>query len=377
MAKSSQIAKLLITALQNEIILDIDIRNRIYHDNKFSNLPNYKLMKQVSLKSKLKFLYWPFIWASFFIIPFRTVLLAICSFLIRVVYKKKITQNGLHVIATTVNNKKIICEALNLSNITYCDIDYNIFNYKTLSKSLSIKELYTSFKACLCLYWLIIWHNKKQMFDLVLHSYDATILIMLINYIQNNPDQSFITDDHYQRWAYILSNTSTKVYIVQHGFIDGNLNFKNKFGNVTLLFVKHKSFIPIFEKYFKIEKSETYLSTTNLIETPFSKNAVLLASSYPTIDMEIAFLKELRKTCTCPVIIKLHPNHAYDDRKDVLLSYATYISKSTENLYCKVFISYNSFLEYDYKSQNIITYSLKENGLEQVLIDVRTDIMCD
>jgi hypothetical protein len=356
----------LFKALENEIELDLNIRKKFFSNSCFKSLPNGKLMKQVAWKAKLKFFYWPFIFILILIIPVRNLFLSIFTFLL--FPRKKIFEQKSHVyvFATSKSNKSIISDALK-SNFLIdkkSKIDFDFLSIRRLSKELNTRELFNAFRSFAYLYYLFLKQPRRRMLELILHSFDSFKLILLLHFIEKRPDDVFVTEDHYQRWAFLISNHTKNLYIVQHGFLDLKIEFKHSFGSIRWLFLRDVKFLECFEQYYKVHNFKVFSLTSDFISLDISDSAILLASSYPSIDVEIEFLKELKKNCCNPIIIKLHPNHDYDARKDILLSYATIISGKDQNILSKYFISYNSFLEYAYKQNNVYSYSLEKLGIE-------------
>jgi hypothetical protein len=62
------------------------------------------------------------------------------------------------------------------------------------------------------------------------------------------------------------------------------------------------------------------------------------------------------------VIVKFHPAHVYDSRKQILAAMADRVCTDDEHPACRVFVSHSSFMEFDYRSRDIQTFSIARDG---------------
>lgn len=370
----ASVASYLLKALQNERCLDVHFRSNSGNSYILNKLPNYKLMKQVALYSRFGRFYFIFIFASLIVIPIIILLQFIFAVLVSITTKKTVEANPVHIIAQTNTNFDFIkaryVDELGCNQVSFVS---DICSLKGLSSRLDVVTLLAAFAGCVVLYLLILRGKSGEKMDLLLHCRDAFILSMLIYYVSKTPQADFVTDCHYQRWVFLLSNLSDKLSVVQHGFIDPDINFINSFGAINTLYVYDYSFKKSFDKYFFVADCKLYKSNLMLMPNQFSLNSVFLASSFPAIDKEIELLDIMKKQTTAYIMIKLHPRHSYDAKKDKLLSYASYICRDDEFPECRAFVSYNSFLEYDYKLCGVSTFSIAKNGVNgtaQSLIDL-------
>jgi len=139
---------------------------------------------------------------------------------------------------------------------------------------------------------------------------------------------------------------------------------------VHTLYVRHSDFEAEFARFFVIGHAVTFTPAFDFVVTPAGGDAILLASSFPTVDDEIALLTQLREQTDVPVIIKFHPAHHYDARKSRLASLATHVSEHCHPA-CRIFVSHSSFMEYDYRTAAAATISIRRSGgVENAVKDI-------
>jgi hypothetical protein len=185
---------------------------------------------------------------------------------------------------------------------------------------------------------------------------------MLTVYILDNPDVVVLTEDHYQRFAFIISNLKCKIFvIVQHGFIDDSIKFPKKFGKIDHLFLRDINFLKSFETYYKVDNysillrnNASFFSNKNVVASCF------LASSSPFVDSEIKFANLFKSKYNFKLIVKKHPRHIYNREKLNTLFSLTDEEWTDEFSYPNscLFISHSSFLEFDYISAGSYTFKL-------------------
>lgn len=331
-------------------------------------------MKQVALYNRLGRFYSIFIFASLIIMPINILLQFIIAIIVSITTKTADEVHPVHIIAQTNTDFDVIKlrydDGFSYKKVSF---HYDICSLKGLSSRLDVVTIFAALSSCVRLYLLILRGKHSERLDLLLHCRDAFILSMLIYYVVKTPQADFVTDCHYQRWVFLLSNLSNKLTVVQHGFIDPDIKFINSFGTISELYVYDYSFKNSFDKYFSVADCKLYESKLILQPNQFSSNSVFLASSFLAIDTEIELLDIIKKQTTASIIVKLHPRHSYDARKDKLLSYASYVCRDDEFPECRVFVSYNSFLEYDYKLCGVLTFSIANSGFNDIsksLIDL-------
>jgi hypothetical protein len=209
--------------------------------------------------------------------------------------------------------------------------------------------------------------------DLLLHGRDALALLGLAS-LARQSGHIFVTDDHYQRWASVLSRSAADFRIVQHGFLDEELVLPCAGGLVNCLYVRDIQFRVSFERYYEINEHWIFSASASFDQTPLSSAALLLASSFPSIDEEIRLLESVRKSCgDIPIIVKFHPVHRYDSRREMLAARANLVYEGLGNPGCRIFASHGSFMEFDYRRQGIPTVSIARSGsVEAAVIEIRS-----
>jgi hypothetical protein len=346
-------------ALENERCLDIHYRrqNPLFD---VPLIPNYKVMKQRVLFERFGIMYWPILVLARLFIPVLGLAQLGVAAGISIICRARVDSTKFHLIASAPNNIRLIEAALSGKRESHA-YDSDLLRLTRLAADIRI----TGVLRCTSAYCHLLAHiigNRGRRRDMLLHMRDAIPLLMLTYYVRMNPDHVFVTDDHYQRWAYLLSHNSQNLQIVQHGFIDRDIEFEHKFGVIHRLFVRDQSFVRYFTQYYKVLEWKCFSGLTMLDSNPYAANAVFLASSFPSIDVEIEFVRALRQQSDTPVIIKFHPSHHYDERKQALSSFADYVCSKDQNPACMVFVSHSSFMEYDYSALGIHTVSIALSG---------------
>lgn len=353
-------------ALQNERCLDVYFRRKFDGIPNIDKLPNYKVLKLGALYERFSWFYGVVVTCAMLLIPVLTVLRWLEALVFSMAFRKNEDTHVDFVISTSKATTAVIRSAL--PNLVKADDD-SLLSIRRVSSLIGFWASFISLGYCAKLYYLIGRAHPGQRKDLILHSRDALLLVMLTQYALMRPHVRFITDDHYQRWAYLLSKHSKRLVVVQHGFINSDITFENSFGTIDTLYIRDPSFAPFFLAYFTVNKIKLFSVDIVLFPAPgnISKNLVLLASSFPAIDKEIELLNAISSNDNIQIVVKFHPNHVYDSRKERLRNLASYICRDNEYPKCRVFISYNSFLEYDYRAKGIQTFSILRDGVENIV----------
>ena len=350
-------------ALDNERCLDQRYRatRTLLKDD--ASVPNYKVMKQLALKSKLGFLYRPFIVSALVLMPILAMLQWLSAVFVSVAHLGKPSEATLHVVPTSQGNIGLIEAALcNDPAMIGRPQDRDILVFSRLCTEMGLTGVLFCIASHIHLLFHILRTDRRKRADLILHSRDAFVLLMLVCYARSHPSHVFVTDDHYQRWAFLLSHNCGDFRIVQHGFLDPNIVFAHSFGVVHSLYVCDPIFLPEFEAYYKMLESRSFSPITDLTTNLYSEVGLFLASSFPSIDEEIELLTQIKARRDVPVIVKFHPAHSYDSGKQRLAALASYVCADDENPTCKVFVSHNSFMEFAYKARGIPTFSIARSG---------------
>lgn len=194
--------------------------------------------------------------------------------------------------------------------------------------------------------------------DLLLHSRDALSLLALSTLARDRRD-IFATHDHYQRWAFILSHSASDFRIVQHGFLDHKLKLSFFGGSVDCVYLRDLSFVKLFAQHYNVRDYKIFFNPANFISLTGTNFPLFLASSFPSIDAEIEYLRKLRVAWPeVYIILKFHPVHRYDHRRVLLSSLADVVYEGDNHPDCVLFVSHSSFMEFDYRQKGIEAISI-------------------
>jgi hypothetical protein len=361
------ISTVLFEALRNERRLDIEYRRRSGSSDEFRRIPNYKIMKQAGLIRRLGILYQPFLYTSCAVIPVLTVGQFAYALLVAALSKWPPPVGDVHIIATAANNVPMIQSAIAAINghTTATNVP-NVLRIHALAVRCGMRGVIEAFVSWTRLLGMIHRSDRHSRMDLLLHSRDACALALLAHFAAGAPNDRVFTDAHYERQSFVLSHLTRRLAIVQHGYIDGEIPFDHAFGRLERLFVCDASFVEAFERYYAVAKWNILAYRRTLTTTSIGDQAVFLASSFPSIDMEIELVTKLAAH-GLPIIVKLHPNHTYDARRERLLEFASHVCRPDEFPICGSFVSYASFLEYQYRLAGIATYSIARSGVDVVV----------
>ena len=372
-----KVSERLLRALQNERCIDLRYRQLNPTLTSDPTLPNYKVMKQAALRRRLGWLYRPAIAVARVSMPFYSMLQWCIALLFSLGRSRASTANG-HVIATAPNNVALIQAALRTDcELAEINFDTDLLQIHTLAASLGTIGVLRSIASYWHLLLNILFGRRDERGDLLLHSRDAFQLAMLCHYIDTHPHHWFATECHYQRWAFLLSHSAPRWALVQHGFLDTEIDFPNECGPVTILFGRSDIFYGQFRRLYRIDRFAKFAPVISLQPNKFAERALFLASSFPSIAEEIAVLRGIKERVDVPVIVKFHPSHVYDERKSELAALAELICNSTDYPDCKVFISNNSFMEYDYQSAGKKTFAISSFGDVGAAIDAVTSWLAE
>jgi len=358
------ISYLILDALQNERALDLRYRALdLGFDN--GSLPNYKIMKQAALRARLGIFYPMALFiAPWVMLVFTPILwiLAVFGALSRPLWTPR--RSTFLMYPTTPQACSLIMAALENETIVR-GVAIWPDNYLYMGRCLGIKRTLEAIFIDILVWIKIIFLKGPLRRDMILHRRDAFSLALISIYAMDS-ENIFITDDHYQRWSFLFSHLAQDFRIVQHGFFDAEINFPNPYGIVDLLYLRGRIFEEQFRRIFDVKKVQLFTVKVKFQEKGLSSKDVLLASSFPFIEKEIEFIRELhREADNISIAIKFHPAHIYDGRKEVLVSMADKVEDSHPNPNCRVFVSYRSFMELDYADNGIPTVSIHRAGSTQ------------
>lgn len=350
-------------AIENERCLDLRYRATRTDLRDDDPVPNYKVMKQLALRNKLGILYRPFIALGLVLIPLLAVVQWLLALLIAVTRAGSVSGATLHIVPTMPANIGLIEAALYADpHLQGRSQDRDILSFVRLSREIGLRGVLFCIASHVRLLSHILRTDCRRRTDLLLHSRDALVLLMLARYAQWHPTHGFATDDHYQRWAFLLSHYCEDFRIVQHGFLDQGIQFPHAFGIAQTVYVRDLIFLPEFAAYYRVQQGTIFSPVRHLTPNPFSETGLFLASSFPSIDEEIDLVRRVKAQRDVPVIVKFHPAHSYDSRKQELAALASHVCFDDDLPTCKVFVSHNSFMEFDYKACGIPTFSMAHLG---------------
>ncbi|MGS0621376.1 hypothetical protein ACU8YE_00530 [Ralstonia sp. VS2407] len=361
--KCGAVVSLIMGALSNERAIDVRYRE-IASQQDFDGVPNYKVMKQLALRRR----FGPFYPLLIFLSPWISVALFPYHWILAISGSVGRRKGGgapcdCRILATTQQNVDLIKSAL--------DVDGSTSELKQQKQSLSCYELgreigfalvVRSIFAQVRLICLLLGFPVGERRDMILHARDSFALIMMAFDVSRGASV-VVTDDHYQRWSYILSHLIKDFRVVQHGFLDANIRFPNSYGTISKLYLRDSLFLEQFERYYRVESSQVFSPKTTFVKTALSQGGLFLASSFPAIDSEIELLRAIKQKCRVPVIVKFHPAHAYDGRRAILAALADMVFDGNGNPACNIFVSYNSFMEFDYRQAGVQTVSISRSGI--------------
>jgi hypothetical protein len=349
-------------ALENERSLDLQFRANSTSLRDDEKVPNYKVMKQLALRNRLGVLYRPFILVGLVMIPAAAVVDWVYALLASLLPADP-RQATLHIVATTPVNIGLIESALSTEpGFRDQRVDHDLLSRRRLSAEIGLWNVAFCIVSHVRLFLHILRFGAERRIDLIFHSRDALVLLMLACYARSRPDHRFATEDHYQRWAYLLSQHSPNLSVVQHGALDPNIPFVHDFGAIRTLYLRDQRSRADFEKYYRVGEGKLFSPVRTFKKNPFSEFGIFLASSFPYIDAEIEMVRMIKARHNIPVILKFHPAHHYDQRKQVLSALADYICADDEHPACRLFVSHNSFMENDYVACGVPTISMERLG---------------
>ncbi|MBC3936345.1 hypothetical protein H8K47_13315 [Undibacterium sp. CY7W] len=357
--------------MENERALDVKYRAVSTMLPLSGPVPNFKVMKQLALQAQFGWFY-PLLIA---VAPIAVLLAAPWQWLLLLIgaagsQRQALPEQACRVFATTDSNLTVIDAALDSDPRIATLPRYQIrFDPRAMGAEIGWSGCASAMRAHLR--WLLYALTRPAGVrrDLLLHGRDALALLGLAH-LARQAGHIFVTDDHYQRWAHVLSHAAADFRIVQHGFLDEELVLPHAGGCVSCLYLRDVLFHASFERYYGINEYRLFSSSASFAQTPLSGDALLLASSFPSIDEEIKLLDAIRESCgDIPIIVKFHPVHRYDARREKLAAYASLVYEGAGNPGCRIFVSHGSFMEFDYRRQGIATVSIARSGSVAVAVD--------
>jgi hypothetical protein len=352
-------SEIIFSALENERQLDCRYREVFKPQG---NYLNYKIMKQEALRSKLGIALAPMLYLLAYMMPIIILLTWLKAFVLSF-RSRELPQNEgvVWLIPTTPTNVIHLRDAIATDSVEY-EIHLIEDLIQFLAPRLGPNSLLHIFPYLLGVIRKSIF-GQGHTVELLLHARDALNFLLLANFAEQRCKDIFISDDHYQRWAYVLSHSANRFYLVQHGTLDHSIIFPFHYGKIEKAYIFDDQSLQTFGRYYReICTSEIRKPILKLKRNKLFTNCVFLASSFPSLEQEVEVIKELRRLNISPIIIKFHPVHNYGNRKKMLIEWADYVCEPDENPSCRVFISYSSSMELIYQNCGIPTVSIKQQG---------------
>ena len=295
---------------------------------------------------------------SNFILLFNIILINIISF-IRSSFSY--TKNCSKPFILFVNSPK------SLDLISQFRIHFSTF-ISTNTRFLSIYHFasYISFKnkfvfLLVSCYIIIRYRSNK---NLLLNFYDLFYLFCFLKFIRQNRTSTFYICNHHDRWTYLLSIVipDNKYRIVQHGYVDTNLNLPYKLNRPDKVYILDNYFKNTFNHFFAskdidyIKFSYSLNFDTSLYK---SKTTLLLISSFEMYDDELYFLNNYKSLNYTNIIFKKHPLYSYN--LNLLPSFVK-IASDNEFPFCDIVVHSGSYLAFEYSSNGIKISNLKHSN---------------
>ena len=362
--------ELIYDSFKNEIALENHISEKF--SKPFGFVP-FKVLQFSSIFLKPNFFYFALLYALCFfsvLLQFVIGILFFGFFLIRLITLPKGQKN---IIITSKSHSDIVRDSISQLNLSQ-----NLFiNASNINLIFLVKKI----RLIKYFFFLIgftkhIILNSNSVFVILMNYKDLLKLYLLSVYIVDKPKVVVVTEDHYQRFAFIVSNLECSNFvIVQHGYIDNSIKFPSKFGKIDNLMLRDVQFMKSFEVYYKVNNySILARNTSSIFSSENLRASCFLASSSPFIDSEIKFAQFFKNKCDIKLIVKKHPRHVYNREKlKILLSFADeeWVDDVHFPTSC-LFISHGSFLEFDYQLAGSFSFKLSDFSCIEDLFEDHT-----
>lgn len=352
-------AMIVFEALENERCLDLRYKTVFRPAGRFLN---YKVMKQVALQRRLGPLLTPALFAAAALVPvlllggwLRSLVLSFAG------ATSEPVGRSLWLVPTTPTNEVLIRGAVAADEVGASIHVLDDCVQQLAARLGPVEVMRVGCRLLRLLGWIVTAQGRRT--DLLLHARDALGFMLLAAHARRRRSDVFATDDHYQRWSFVLSHRAAELRLVQHGVLDDSIDFPHCYGHVHKAYVRDKASDATLRRYYtSIAEVCLHTPATRLTPNPYAATGVFIASSFPTLQEEIAFARALRELRVAPIIVKLHPAHRYDGRKAELLSIADHVCRADESPACRVFVSHSSSMELIYQHYGVPTVSLLGEG---------------
>lgn len=354
-------------ALCNERQIDVHFSTKVLKEANDDGLPYFKVLKLRTMQKQMGLLFRPAILAAACLVPFWALIQWIQALLAS--SRAQPNRQAIQAVETSEANRTLIRRAVTQAHFdATVPIEFSTHDFAKLAAGLGPVAVLTCILAHIRILDRILTTGPSRT-DLLLHARDALSMLMLAEYARRNPDAIFVTDDHYQRWSFVLSHRARRLWVVQHGFLYDDIDFPYDYGRIECLFSRDPLFVPKFRTYYAIDTMTTLPSELVLASSDIEGSAVFLASSAVSIEAELAFIKAFKERSDAPVIVKLHPHHSYDDRANHLTSMADRVAPAQEFPNCRVLVVFNSFVEFEYRALGKKTVSIDRAGSVEHALD--------
>lgn len=354
-------------ALCNERQIDVHFTTKVLKEAKDNSLPYFKVLKLRILQRRMGLLFRPAILLAACLVPFWAIIQWGQALLAS--FSAQPNRQAIQAVETTQANRGLITRAVKQVHFdASASIEFSTHEFAKLAAGLGPVGVLRCVLAHIRLLDRILVTGPTRT-DLLLHARNALSLLMLADYARLNPDAIFVTDDHYQRWSFVLSHRAQHLWVVQHGYLYDDIAFPFDYGRVECLVCRDPLFVPKFQTYYEINEIQVLLSSFTLQPSDYGNSAVFLASSAVSINEELALIAAIKQSSDAPIIVKLHPHHAYDDRAAQLTAMADQTVASQDFPDCKVLVVFNSFIEFEYRALGKQTVSIERAGSVEHALD--------
>jgi hypothetical protein len=369
---------IILKAYLNEIEIDksslglIDKKYQVYYDKYL-----YKPLKVSVMSNSLYFVFR--IVTLLYTRTWAILILIIVMQYLKSIFKEHKKLISTHIGLITGHNSKRNIEMTKISNIKYINIRDH-----TISSFLSTKEQFESFK--LALKTIHTFKRTEKSLNTVLcnsmklHMLDLFFVSNFITFLNVNDMKRscFLMGNHYDRWAYIVSWTLKKSesILIQHGYLNNDLKLPYKLGVLSQLHVYNICFVEQFKRYYKnIKYNQIISGGIQLTNKNGQKPKLIIISSLPYVDYELDIIDKLIKNGIVNISVKTHPGYSYKDKFNKFSKYLIFVEKDIFPD-ANIIITYNSFLGYEYLSQNKKVFWINEYllNIDHMLTKIITEI---
>ena len=328
-------------SLDNELCLDRYLKSRHKLQN-YENLPNFKVIKLANIMKKMG----PLWKVTLFCLPAVVIGKLIFQWILAFLFSfSTITcKSQVFILSTSTANNQRIKKCLGTE---YDDDDaFLLGNFQYLARSQRTIEISKLVVENLTSLSRLLVGSQRDIFSRIMHFNNSFEMLLMAKFVSSNPQYAYVTDDHYQRWSFVLSHVASRLKIIQHGYLDSanDIQFNHDFGRTDTIFLWRAEDKDKFSCFLQCNEYLSVPLDLDLVKSKLGENCIFLASSSPFLDAEIKFLAALRQVCDLKVLVKLHPLHSYGKNVNELLKQADEIWSGDEFPKCRIFVSYNSAL---------------------------------